>query len=993
MRRLVAFGVVFAVFAFGPALAQTDRTGVVEGIVRDDGGRPVEGAVVQIAREDGSYPNTAVTASDGAFRLGFLPPGAYRAIVQATGFREAAFTEVRVRVGASVALDVRLEPLGEFRESVTVVATAPAIDLETTEYSTSFTAEDTERLPFSRDANALLEFVPGGSREQLWGGSTDQSNSYQLDGVNVNDPGFGGSFLLPNVDWIEEFQVKGLGAGAEYGNFQGGLVNIVTKSGSNTFEGAVRTNYENADWNSSNVNTFEAGQELDRRFELNANVSGPIVKDKLYYFVSAARVDEDTRVVDVLASSTSDVGFLSEQENRVEEKLYGKLTWQVTPRDIVNVVLGIDDVTVDNNNLNSIDEPSTATDLDSPATFWNVGWQRVFSPKSFFEIKFSGYASDESSNPLRGTDTQSVQWLFGGDRKVFRNAKYDRARDRDTNTIALGWDYYLSTGSVKHHLKIGADYNEASWLERRTRTGQLTWRPVYDPDIDPALADCGVVTCFDPGDPSTWVDAGSPEFVSSDWGAGIRLDAEMTNAAAWIQDYIDLTPDVTLSAGLRFGRWTGDLTPGFGGGSRFEALSADGFDPRIGVTWDVTGEQKWVAKAHWGRYHQNLFALFFDRAEGGNVFEDESYFDWDGDPADIVLDRTYTDAERDALFVDAGSDATGQENGPVEDYEQPYVDQWVAGVERAFNERWKGGLTYVHRDFKNIVGLIDRNLDRNYLRYENVTVTDFDAGTTLTLPEVFINVDDVYYVADAYGIAAPGLTLQESLDVPIYDPDFVLTNLDGAERSFDQVQVTVARQGSRLSLDGSLVWTDFSGNFFNVQGYANADGTGAGPYVDPNGQINFEGNLSDYAEWTAKLTLTARLPWDLRLGAFLQYDTGFFYTPTFEIRSTFDQEWVAENGEVFDPDHFYFVRRQEVLAERRGSREYDSFVTLDLHLDRPFRVSDDVALSIGVDVFNVTDADAVTSVTTLVNDPAVPFGDVRRRQNPRTFRMSAALTW
>lgn len=989
-RVVLAFLLVLA--AVVPVAAQTDRTGVLEGLVVDGDGAPIDGAVVQVARADGSYANTAVTGADGTFRIGFLPPGTYQAAIQATGFRMETY-EIGVRAGSSSGLEVALESLEQFTESITVVAERPLIDVDTTEVSTSFSAEDTETLPFSRDANALLEFVPGGSRTQLWGGSTDQSNAYQLDGVNVNDPGFGGSFLLPNVDWIQEFQVKGLGAGAEYGNFQGGLVNIVTKSGSNTFEGALRTNFETADWNDSNLNTFEAGEELDQRFEVNASVSGPFVRDKLYYFFSVQRVDEDTQVVDVLNSTASDVSFLGQQENRVEEKLYGKLTWQATQKDIFNVVLGIDDLTVDNNGLNSIDEPSTATDLDSPATFWNLGWQRVFSPKSFFEIKFTGYEGDEASDSKRGASTESVQWLFGGDRKVFRNAKYDRTRDRETNTLSANWDYYFGTGPVKHHIKVGGDYNQASWLETRDRTGQLTWRPVYDPDIDPALVDCSVVTCFDPADPSTWLDPVTPEFISSDWGAGIRLDAEMVNAAVWIQDYIDVTPNVTVSAGLRYGMWTGDLTPGFGGGGEFEAMSDEGLDPRLGLTWDIRGDRTWVAKAHWGRYHQNLFALFFDRAEGGNVFEDEMYYDWLGLPGDIQLDRTYTDLERDALFVGAGSDSTGQENGPVEDYEQPYVDQWVLGLERAIGNRWKIGGTYVHRDFENIVGLIDRNLDQNYLRYENVTVTDFNTGTTLTLPEVFIQVDDVYFVADTYGIAAPGLTLTESLNVPIYDPDFVLTNLDGAERTFDQVQLEVERRGERVSFDASLVWTDFTGNFFNVQGYANADGTGAGPYVDPNGQVNFDGTLSDFAEWTAKATVTARLPWELRLGAFVQYDTGFTYTPSFEIQSSFDQEWVAESGEVFDPDHFFFIRRQEVFAEKRGSREYDDFFKVDLKLDRPFRLNDDLTLAVGVDVFNVLNEDAVTRRTTLVNDPSVPFGEVRRRQAPRTLRLSATLSW
>ena len=129
------------------------------------------------------------------------------------------------------------------------------------------------------------------------------------------------------------------------------------------------------------------------------------------------------------------------------------------------------------------------------------------------------------------------------------------------------------------------------------------------------------------------------------------------------------------------------------------------------------------------------------------------------------------------------------------------------------------------------------------------------------------------------------------------------------------------------------------------------------------------------------------------MAKFVQYDTGFTYTPSFEIQSSFDQEWVAESGEVFDPDHFFFIRRQEVFTEKRGSREYDEFFKVDLKLDRPFRLNDDLTLAVGVDVFNVLNEDAVTRRTTLVNDPSVPFGEVRRRQAPRTLRLSATLSW
>ena len=107
---------------------------------------------------------------------------------------------------------------------------------------------------------------------------------------------------------------------------------------------------------------------------------------------------------------------------------------------------------------------------------------------------------------------------------------------------------------------------------------------------------------------------------------------------------------LSLNAGLRYGRWEGELTPGFGGGPTFDTIKDEAFDPRIGFVYDFTGESRWVAKAHWGTYHQSLIAVMFDRAEGGSVFTNEEYWDWDPFPEyfDPELDFPYRNPEDNA---------------------------------------------------------------------------------------------------------------------------------------------------------------------------------------------------------------------------------------------------------------------------------------------------------------------------------------------------------
>ena len=975
-RALILTVLTLALTAFltGPLQAQTDQTGTLTGTVTIDG-QPIPGAAVQLSQSDGALPRSAVTDARGRFRFGFLPPGTYTLLVQSEGFLDQRLTELRINASRSTALEIALQAAESFQEEVVVVAAEPLIDTATTEFDLILDSSTTEKLPISRAATDLVKFTPGASNQSVWGGSTDQANSYQLDGVSVNQPGFGGDFLLPNVDWIEEFQVKGLGAGAEYGNFQGGVVNIVTKSGGNALRGGLRANFEDDALNSSNLNTREAGFEDDRRLEFNADLSGPLVTDKLYYFASVQRAERDTRIVDDLGSSETSVAFLPVLEEREETKLFGKLTWQASDRDLLNFVLGSDDVETQNRGLDSFTAPEAATTQDSPSVFYNAAWSRTLGSSNFLELKASGYSGDDDRFPLNG-ERPAVQ-LLDGDRNLFRNATFTRLRSPESNALTTSLDSYFDTGEVSHHMKFGGEYEDGSWREQRLRNGGLTWRP--ETGSGPFNAD----------DPSTW------GFISSDWGSDIDLDAKTLNAALYVQDYIDITPALRLSAGLRFGHWEGELTPGFGGGTPFTAVEDDAIDLRLGAVYDFQGDGSWIGKIHWGRYHQSLFALLFDRVEGGNVFQDLEFWDWIG-PGLPDVNRNYTLQEREQFFEFFRARPAGSEVGPADDYEQPYVDQLVAGVEHALNEDWKIGLTYVYRENGNIVALVDRNLASNYTEFNNLAVFDFRSGTPildadgnpLVLPRVLISNDDILFVG-----GAPGLT-DEQVAGLTFDQDLALTNPDGAFREMNQLQLTVDGRLDRLTLSGSVVYTDLEGNFFSVSGYDDPNGVGAGSFVNPNEGINGTGALRGVSEWEFKLRVSGDLPWNLRGGVFLTYTSGVPITPVYEIDDR-SHDFITADGVFLDPDLFFGIGGESIFLEGRGSRELDSSFLADVHLDRVFPLGN-TELILGFDLFNLFNEDAPTSVNTLVNDqdpsdPSTLFGSPRLRTTPRTSRLYASL--
>jgi hypothetical protein len=706
----------------------------------------------------------------------------------------------------------------------------------------------------------------------------------------------------------------------------------------------------------------------------------------------------------VLDESADGVSFLPTLEERTEDKLFGKLTWQASDEDTFNLTLGWDGVKTDNRGIGAFTRPEATVEQDSPSWFYGLNYTRTFNDSLFLEAKLTGYDGEDQRKPYNGR-LPAVEEIFGVNNRLFRNAIFEREQNPESLGLALNLDWFVPTGSVLHHFKIGGETTRGTWEESRLRPGGYAWRIeiINDPVGfgDPP---------FDPTDPDTWLG-----LISTDFGDEIRLDAETENSALYIQDYMQINDHLSVSAGLRWNKWKGTLTPGFlpgpnapgielppTGRGDFQAVSDHAFDPRVGLIVDFGGDGEWVGKAHWGRYHQSLIAVMFDRVTGANTFTDLVAYDWafpDGrvpTPAEIAEPLSLAEVETDPRFEFFDVFPAARENGPAVDYEQPYVDQLVLSLEHAVNDRLRVGLTYVNRKNENIIALVDRNLSSNYTKIENVEVFDFGTGAPvagpdgnpLVLPEIYVANEDIF-PGDIPGVDPAELT---------FDQDFALTNAPGAERELDQVHLTVDYRGESIDVGGSIVWSDLEGNYNSVSGYADTGGlTGAGPYVTPNEQINFDGDLPRISDWEVKLRGFVRLPLEFRVGAFFRYFSGDKYTPSFDIdRRSLD---FVLDGDFLDPGLFSAVDGDRIFLEEQGSREYESEWTLDLRADKVFRIGD-IEWIVALDVFNVFNNDSVRLRETFVNDtlvgepsPSLAFDTVRLRQPPREVRVTSSVHW
>jgi hypothetical protein len=942
--------------------------GVVTGRVVDAEGQALGSASVRVSTTDLRLVGASVSDSTGAFRIGGLPADTYVIRVYRVGYRSAEVPNVRVRDGETMTLTLTLTQTARQLSAVNIASSPTSVDARATALTVTLDRTFTELLPSARDASGLLTLLPGSRKDQVWGGAAGVSNNYRLDGVSMNHPGSGGDMLPLSVDWLEAVDVKGLGAGAEHGDFQGGVIDARTKSGTNRRAVALRTNYESADWNSTNLSYNEQGAEQAGRREFGAEVGGPIMRDRLFYFAAGQYVSRDVRAAPLAAGMLPAVPQSLQSSDDVRGML--KLTWLPTALQRADFLVGATSARVDRDGVNGVDAPDALTRVTQPAAFGSLGWTRTLANGSV-DVRLGGFLSKETRGGYLGESVPGIQVYQNGRQPRFQNAAFTEIQRPSGVSGTLRW----STDRrfvFDHELTIGADVGRTHWREDVTRNGGLTWRPYTY-----------FARSFNPATPATWATRGS------DWGAEVHVDATMWNAALYMQDNISVLPRVTLSPGLRVSRWSGAME------STGEVVSPTGLDPRIGIAWSVDERGTFAVKAHAGRYHQGMSARFFDRVSGANAYSDARYYS----TGPMITDphTTFTVAQRDAGngFPTRFEEVIMSESGRVSKYRQPYVDQLMVSVEKSFGTKWKAELFGTTRKNRSIVGLVDRNVATNYSELHNVRVDNyFQPGTIkapnggpLTLPTIYFANGDLKRLK----VLNPTDSVVAGYDTAYintltWNPDLVLTSIDQARRNYQQATLLVRTVQSRWRGEASFTAARLEGNVAGVTGYGSAgDRFSPGPFARPVEAINYEGILPDAQQLEGKLWLTARIWKGINAGVLYTHMYGETYTPEFR----FETRYSYRIGTWDIPTEMLKrILGQGLLLEQRGSRHYDSRDVVDLHVEwaSPFNAV------LSADVFNVLGIDAVTRVNTNVgdratNDPTSHFNAVRERVQPRTFRL------
>src|SRR5687768_3965571 len=356
MRKIIAAMIMLFTVTSAPAAFAQQTTGNVTGRIVDAQGAAIPGVTVTGRNTQTGFSRTDVSDAEGIYRLTALPVGTYDLLAELQGFSRMENKGITVNVGQTLDVGMTLK-VASVEESITVTGDSPLIETRSSSTGGVVDVARIENLPLNgRQFANLAATIPGVGlgfhsdptkssqfSPQINGGNGRNVN-YQIDGGDNNDDTVGG--LLQNfpLEAIQEFNFVTQRFKAEYGRSNGGVMNIVTKSGTNELRGSAFTLFRdkslNAQTFSEKIDGVEKGDY--RRYQYGGSVGGPIALNRAHYFAAVERTQQDTK------QQVNTLGLFSAQDGSydipVRETLFtGKVTWIATPQHYLAVRYGRND--------------------------------------------------------------------------------------------------------------------------------------------------------------------------------------------------------------------------------------------------------------------------------------------------------------------------------------------------------------------------------------------------------------------------------------------------------------------------------------------------------------------------------------------------------------------------------------------------------------------------------------------------------------------------
>jgi outer membrane receptor for ferrienterochelin and colicin len=646
-------------------------------------GHAAAGATVTVTNPATGFSRTVAVGADGSYRIASLPVGTYTVTVQQNGQAVGSPVTVNVSLGTTTTRD--LAGASAELQTVEVQGTSISpIDVTSTETATNVTAEQLQRLPIERDVLSVAQLAPGVVKGEFggasFGGSSVAENAVYINGLNVTD--FYNRVGNSNVPYsfYQEFQVKTGGYSVEFGRTTGGVINAVTKSGTNDFKYGAELVWE-PDWlqftqrdHEGRVSQFD---EYDSA-SLNLYASGPIVKDKLFFFAMYEGRDYQPRNSD----DTYDTFF----DGRDNTGFWGtKLDWQITDNHALSFLAFSDNdkLTTDEFDIDPDGDLAGARNYKN-TTFSETGGDN-------WALTYTGYLTDAFSvramygENQRSTDVHSLtddDCQLVQDRRIgsgFRSCTSNTAvvaREDDREQSRIDFEWQLG----KHLLRFGYDHesNTSEYNQRYPGDGRRF-----------EIFNAGTIVNGTPVPPGTTAYVRTREVRN-------QGTFETTNSAFYIEDNWQLTDTFLVNVGVR----NEEIDNKNGQGESYIKMDSM-WAPRLGFSWDLNGDSSMKLYGNVGRYFlpvANVINIkqagpFLDRRTF-YVFNEQ--FDAAGVP---ILGPQIGDVD-----VSQGDGTVPDVRGEVDaDMDPVYQDEFILGFQQQLTPSWSWGVRGIYRKLHNAI--------------------------------------------------------------------------------------------------------------------------------------------------------------------------------------------------------------------------------------------------------------------------------------------------
>ena len=326
MKRNMLLALLGSLLSISICLGQ-EVTGKIAGRVIDSFGQPILEVNIVIKGANLQGSKGAVTDADGFFQVLALPVGVYTVEISHVAYRDITYSDIKVRLGRTISLgEVTLQAEAVEMEAVIVSEERSLIDPTTTTTDNSLNAEVYEQLPIERNYRYIVNLLPQVNQSYLGdeaniSGSTGPENVYYIDGINATDPYQATTSINLPYNFVKEVEVKNGGYEAEHGRALGGIVNVITYSGSNQFNGQVFGFFNNNRLTGEPQRGVIESDEGDfQKYDIGVSLSGPVLRDKLWFF-AAYNPNFENEELQV-------PGFGTQTDQRENHIFAGKLTWQ-----------------------------------------------------------------------------------------------------------------------------------------------------------------------------------------------------------------------------------------------------------------------------------------------------------------------------------------------------------------------------------------------------------------------------------------------------------------------------------------------------------------------------------------------------------------------------------------------------------------------------------------------------------------------------------------